>query len=767
MATLDILLKCEASKPVPVRHLDGMLFSQDVQANRIMVSFVRNGAPETLSGNISANFVRADGSTVVETGSVSENVATVVMPSAAYAVPGPIAVFIKHTASGTTSTIAAFTAYVYKSSTDTIVDPGTVVPNINELLAMVDECEDAAAAATAAAAVADAASGVILELKSALSNFETNVKQMSGKCAINYNYTSGKFVKVSDGTISNGSGGKATDFVKVSDYRSIQYARITVTDTNYAYGMVFYGSDKTTVIGGETAVRSAQSRGYVDRVIDVPAGAVYARFTFWNEQYYTDITDPFYLYGISVFDGLSDDLTAVKSAINIQTKSMGDIDFIWTAGYITNSGEIHEQTGLSQYYSQLIHVKDMARIEVSVGDGIQVAVANYNKDKGDFTSRYAWTTEDFTINNETDIILMVSSVTSTDPVRPIDDLIGKLGIRVIPLSNIMPLEFDYNFEWAAGYIDADGNIDTRQQYNNYHSKKLSNFDRILIVPNNLRQFNVAYFDKHTGEFISRTSYITEKTVIDNTHDVIISIATASPVSTYGTIALNVLLGGFVFYVSSAFVSKWHNKKAAFIGDSITYGANTDSDNVYYKIINEMVGFSNVYADGVTGSCYSVTSNYGSTITPITQRYQNIPNDCDLIVIFAGSNDWGHNTPIGTITDMTDISLYGALNTVISGVLEANPGVRLVLITPLHRWGFGDYTEDTGNNGQGYPLKAYVDAIKNCAEMWGVPVIDLFSTGCLNPRVSAIKTNYVTDGLHPNAKGHNILAKRILPMLEEL
>ena len=140
-----------------------------------------------------------------------------------------------------------------------------------------------------------------------------------------------------------------------------------------------------------------------------------------------------------------------------------------------------------------------------------------------------------------------------------------------------------------------------------------------------------------------------------------------------------------------------------------------------------------------------------------------------MVIFAGTNDWGHNTPLGTIADTTDVSFCGALSVVINGVIGANPDVRLVLITPLHRWGYtsGVYPNDTDSNAQGLALSDYVDAIKDVAEIYGVPVIDLFSTSGLTPRIPAIKTAYVTDGLHPNAAGHVLLAQRIAPQLETL
>lgn len=149
--TVDIQVRCDLSRPVVLRHLEGMIFSQDVMANRVVVFVDRDGEPETLSGSVSANIIRADGATVVQTGEVSGSVATVTLPASAYAVSGPIEIFVKHTHDGSTTTIASLTGYVCASTSNTIVDPGTVVPNINELLAMVDDCEAATAAAEAAA----------------------------------------------------------------------------------------------------------------------------------------------------------------------------------------------------------------------------------------------------------------------------------------------------------------------------------------------------------------------------------------------------------------------------------------------------------------------------------------------------------------------------------------------------------------------------------------------------------------------------------------
>lgn len=182
MATLDYRTTCELNRPVTIKHLDGMFFSQDVQANRIVVSVVRGGVNEDLSGTVSANIIRADGETVVQTGEISGNVASVTMPAAAYAVPGAIAVFVKHTESGVTSTIAAVTGYVYKSTTDTIVDPGTIIPSIQDLLESIDDAiEDLEEAIAAIPQDYQDLEDDVSDLKNEIDDLEENaVKTVNG-----------------------------------------------------------------------------------------------------------------------------------------------------------------------------------------------------------------------------------------------------------------------------------------------------------------------------------------------------------------------------------------------------------------------------------------------------------------------------------------------------------------------------------------------------------------------------------------------------------
>ncbi len=218
-------------------------------------------------------------------------------------------------------------------------------------------------------------------------------------------------------------------------------------------------------------------------------------------------------------------------------------------------------------------------------------------------------------------------------------------------------------------------------------------------------------------------------------------------------------------------SVWEGADVTFVGDSITAGSGTDK--TYYDYLAEQIPFGSVTEMGLAGSCISSTSDYGSNNGPLTERYVTIP-DSDLIVIFMGTNDYGHETPLGTITDKTDVSFYGALNVVIEGLKELHPDSQLVFVTPLHRYGFGTssitgekFTYDYLPNGRGHTLGDYVHAMIEVCAQHEVSVIDLYADCDINPTMAAIRNAYMPDGLHPNAAGHKLIAEVLLPAIEEL
>ncbi len=213
--------------------------------------------------------------------------------------------------------------------------------------------------------------------------------------------------------------------------------------------------------------------------------------------------------------------------------------------------------------------------------------------------------------------------------------------------------------------------------------------------------------------------------------------------------------------------KWKGRTAAFLGDSITAGMNTSEGKGYWDYLGEILGLKESIAYGVAGSCISATSDMGTSIAPFCERYKDIKRDADLIVIFGGTNDYGYNTPLGDENDKTDVSFYGALYEMLTGLKAEHPKAVIVFMTPLHRVEFGGLSVDKQKNDAGYTLYHYIDAIKKQCENLEIPVIDTNTVYGLNPTDKFVKDNYLTDGLHPNEDGHKILAERIASCFEDL
>lgn len=160
MQPFTFLQPCELQKPLTVTQLSGVAFTADVLAATFMVDVLNGGEAVSLTGaTVTGYAIRADGATVLLTGSASGNRASITLDASCYVVQGALDIVIKVTSGDATVTVGAWRAYVQRSTTDAIVDPGHVIPSIEELLEKIDEMEAGTAAANAAAAAATTAAG--------------------------------------------------------------------------------------------------------------------------------------------------------------------------------------------------------------------------------------------------------------------------------------------------------------------------------------------------------------------------------------------------------------------------------------------------------------------------------------------------------------------------------------------------------------------------------------------------------------------------------
>lgn len=210
------------------------------------------------------------------------------------------------------------------------------------------------------------------------------------------------------------------------------------------------------------------------------------------------------------------------------------------------------------------------------------------------------------------------------------------------------------------------------------------------------------------------------------------------------------------------------KKIAFLGDSITEGVGASKpENRFTDVFGRLSG-AKVYNHGIGGTRIAPQrDNRGERWDlDFILRADEIEQDADAIVIFGGTNDFGHgDAPMGEFGDKTPDTFYGALYVLFGKMIERCPLAQFVVMTPLHRM-----SEDEIINERGLPrrkLKEYVDAIKAVAEYYSLPVLDLWACAGLQPHVDVIREKLMPDGLHPSDLGHARIAERLYGFMKTL
>lgn len=214
-----------------------------------------------------------------------------------------------------------------------------------------------------------------------------------------------------------------------------------------------------------------------------------------------------------------------------------------------------------------------------------------------------------------------------------------------------------------------------------------------------------------------------------------------------------------------------NIKANFLGDSITEGCGTTdfATKPYHQLIAKKYGMAVARNYGIAGTRFAKQTKPSANPRfdlDFCARFSEMDDDASLIVVFGGTNDFGHgDAPIGEKSDRTSDTFYGACHCLMSGLIAKYPDARIVFMTPLHRISEENVVKENGLDGA--KLEVYVDIIKEVAAYYSLPVIDLWSISGLQPRVDVIKEKYVPDGLHPNDLGHERMAEVIGAYLSAL
>lgn len=181
MAQFVNIYDVDLMKPSAPRQLRQMVCEGDAKGNRVGANVYSDGSPVSLGGQCVGKVVRADGTTVQLTGTVSGNQAYVVLDQASCAIEGPVQVAVCWVSGTNITTLVVAYGAVINTQTGTAIQPSTPIPDLTQLLAEIDNMRTATAAANAAA-------------ERALANF---AQAFSTSTA----YTAGQYVTYTDGKL--------------------------------------------------------------------------------------------------------------------------------------------------------------------------------------------------------------------------------------------------------------------------------------------------------------------------------------------------------------------------------------------------------------------------------------------------------------------------------------------------------------------------------------------------------------------------------------
>ncbi|GAA4322581.1 hypothetical protein GCM10023149_23020 [Mucilaginibacter gynuensis] len=247
-----------------------------------------------------------------------------------------------------------------------------------------------------------------------------------------------------------------------------------------------------------------------------------------------------------------------------------------------------------------------------------------------------------------------------------------------------------------------------------------------------------------------------------------------------------------------------------IGDSITYhnGKPEETKNRITK------GYMDRVVEKLPYIHFANHGHGGWTARSIADNINNLGLErADFYSVFLGTNDWWTGLPIGTMSDYEQATgnqtVYGAYRTIINKIRSLNNDAVIILITPMQRTDFVDVNNSSSiiygsyKAKDGRFLSDYADAIKAIAKAENFKLVDLYYKSGITPKnavkyrrlrdpktgeyknytypdyinipfnpatddypypVDAMDMTY--DGLHPSDKGHALIAKMLVKIMEK-
>lgn len=198
------------------------------------------------------------------------------------------------------------------------------------------------------------------------------------------------------------------------------------------------------------------------------------------------------------------------------------------------------------------------------------------------------------------------------------------------------------------------------------------------------------------------------------------------------------------------VSPLQGKKINWLGDSYVANNGVPYTQSWEYLIAQKYG--------MTYRNYGINGNgLVSGTNPMSERYVEMDDDADYVMVVGGTNDFNAQTPISTFK--------ADLATFIGNLVTKYPTAKIAFWTPWNAKGYAWYPSP-----KTYELEEYGNAIKEVCDEWGVPCFNATADGGVmawsaGVRAALFQAN--NDYAHLNAAGHARFVSRAEAFLNSL
>lgn len=743
-----------------VQVLHGQTFTQDNLGNRVGVVVLDGGEPATLDGTVTGYVIRADGGTVLVTGAVDGNKAYIDLPESAYAVPGQIQIAIRLTSGSTKTVLGALNAYVQRTATGTIIDPGHVVPDIDDIIAKMDEVDEAIDNAEAATAAANTAAQNANNATGYIAVTEATSTASAAHAQGSYLIYDGKLyqatadIAIGDSLATTGEGANIAQVTggAMGEVTSLKSAINLIEITNQTPGLTVEKQKYVNRTTGAIESNTSRSPNAVSG-IQVEGDAFVFKI---------DSCEVAGVRGIAFYDGNGDFIPNSGKAYTI-----GETTYFFTipAGAVTMAVTTF---GVDNIFSiQFVYFQntDKTLTESNVpadaaitGDEIQavksIAESNTSLIRSVLTTNtttyndtpdrgISGQNSGFILSDPNDVCTIKITPTfssETNPYTPV--LSGTFTVRLYRISR----ENDTITLVEQIGDDTSYSIGDEVTVNGFDGTMLFDIRNAVDSNNNIVKVGYIYSGKSWGN-----------TLVSFTN----TATTATTFAEFG-------IGGTCTIIKASIKGKISSvldgKRITVIGDSITeknYRAVTN----WPLWIEDWTG-AVVQNLGISGSGFIRTSPYKNRISQIDTP--------DIIGVAMTWNDLlsGVNKEIGTADDVIteDDTIAAWVNEFFDLLITAYPTTPIIAYCQSPWAAFNPNVEISNQ---------YISVMTELLAKKGIPYYKDLYYGCvLRPWLDANKNVYYkvdtessahygeTDGIHPNSEGHKVIARYLYPRFAE-